>query len=139
MIVVDTYGMCALWGVDFNALTLINLIAAIGISIEFTGHTTRTFALSTKPNRKARVIDTMGAMGPAVFMGVALTNLPGVICLHWAQMQLIEIFFFRMCFVTTLVGIAHGLIFLPVILAYFGKRVNLIIYFYRNARCNLNW
>ena len=29
--------MCALWGVDFNALTLINLIAAIGLSIEFTG------------------------------------------------------------------------------------------------------
>ena len=26
LIVVDTYGMCALWGVDFNALTLINLI-----------------------------------------------------------------------------------------------------------------
>ena len=37
MIIVDTYGMCALWGVDFNALTLINLIAAIGISVEFTG------------------------------------------------------------------------------------------------------
>ena len=41
MIVVDTYGMCSLWGVDFNALTLINLIAAIGISVEFTAHTTR--------------------------------------------------------------------------------------------------
>ena len=37
MIIIDTYGMCALWGVDFNALTLINLIAAIGLSIEFTG------------------------------------------------------------------------------------------------------
>lgn len=34
--------MCSLWGVDFNALTLINLIAAIGISVEFTAHTTRT-------------------------------------------------------------------------------------------------
>ena len=37
MIIIDTYGMCSLWGVDFNALTLINLIAAIGLSIEFTG------------------------------------------------------------------------------------------------------
>jgi Niemann-Pick C1-like protein 1 len=59
-------------------------------------------------------------MGPAVLMGVALTNLPGIICLHWAQAQLIEIFFFKMCFITTMMGIAHGLIFLPVILAYFG-------------------
>ena len=38
--------------------------------------------------------------------------------------QIIEIFFFRMNFVTTLVGIAHGLIFIPVILAYFGPNVN---------------
>ena len=43
MIIIDTYGMCSLWGVDFNALTLINLIAAIGLSIEFTG-------LCSKPN-----------------------------------------------------------------------------------------
>merc|ERR1719431_2391631 len=57
-------------------------------------------------------------------MGVALTNLPGIICLHCAQIQIIEIFFFRMCFVMTMIGIAHGLIFLPVILAYFGPNPN---------------
>ena len=97
MIIIDTYGMCSLWGVDFNALTLINLIAAIGLSIEFTGmeyqvfrnycsgHTVRTFALSTKPTRKERVMETMTTMGPAVMLGVAFTNLPGIICLHWAQ------------------------------------------------------
>ena len=72
-------------------------------------------------SRKARVIDTMSTMGPSVLLGVAFTNLPGIICLHWAQMQIIEIFFFRMCFVMILIGIAHGLIFLPVILAYFGN------------------
>ena len=38
--------------------------------------------------------------------------------------QIIEIFFFRMNFVTTLVGIAHGLIFVPVFLAYFGPNIN---------------
>ena len=54
------------------------------------------------------------------FQGVALTNLPGIVCLNWANAQLIEIFFFRMNFVMTLLGIAHGLILLPVILAYFG-------------------
>ena len=45
----------------------------------------RAFALSTKPTRKERVIDTMTTMGPAVMLGVAFTNLPGIICLHWAQ------------------------------------------------------
>ena len=32
-----------------------------------------------------RVIETMATMGPAVTLGVAFTNLPGIICLHWAQ------------------------------------------------------
>ena len=43
--------------------------------------------------------------------------------------QIIEVFFFRMNLVTTLVGIAHGLIFVPVILAYFGPTVNKALLF----------
>ena len=49
------------------------------------GHTVRTFALTTKSTRKERVVETMGVMGPAVMLGVAFTNLPGIICLHWAS------------------------------------------------------
>lgn len=121
LIILNTYGMCALWDVDFNPLTLINLIASIGIAIEFTGHTVRQFALSTQNGRKERIIETMETMGPSVLMGVTLTNLPGIITLNWASMQIIQIFFFRMCFVTTMIGFAHGIIFLPVLLSFFGK------------------
>jgi predicted RND superfamily exporter protein len=124
LIVVDTYGFCVLWDVDMNALTLINLIAAAGLSVEFCGHTVRTFALTTEGTRKDRTIQTMSVMGPSVLLGVALTNLPGIVCLNWANAQLIEIFFFRMNFVMTLLGFAHGLILLPVILAYFGPNAN---------------
>jgi len=35
LIILNTYGMCALWDVDFNPLTLINLIASIGIARVF--------------------------------------------------------------------------------------------------------
>jgi len=127
LIIVNTYGMCALWGVDFNPLTLINLIASTGIAMEFTGHTVRQFALSIKNGRKERIIETMETMGPSVLMGVTLTNLPGIITLNWASMQIIQIFFFRMCFVTTMMGFAHGIIFLPVILSFFGMCVLVII------------
>ncbi|CBY14228.1 unnamed protein product [Oikopleura dioica] len=126
LIVIDTYGFCVLWDVDMNALTLIitDLISAAGLSVEFCGHTVRTFALTTEGTRKDRTIQTMSVMGPSVLLGVALTNLPGIVCLNWANAQLIEIFFFRMNFVMTLLGIAHGLILLPVILAYFGPNAN---------------
>uniref|UniRef100_H2Z2C6 SSD domain-containing protein n=1 Tax=Ciona savignyi TaxID=51511 RepID=H2Z2C6_CIOSA len=120
MIVVDTAGLCSLWGVDMNAVALINLVAAIGLSVEFISHVVRSFSLKTNRTRKLRVIEALSTMGPAVFAGVALTNLPGIIVLNWATAQLIQIFFFRMCLVITLLGTAHGLIFLPVFLSYFG-------------------
>lgn len=49
-----------------------------------------------------------------------MTNLPGIIVLAFAKAQLIQIFFFRLNLVITLLGLAHGLIFLPVLLSYFG-------------------
>lgn len=49
-----------------------------------------------------------------------MTNLPGILVLAFAKAQLIQIFFFRLNLVITLLGLAHGLVFLPVLLSYFG-------------------
>ena len=50
-----------------------------------------------------------------------MTNLPGIVVLAFAKAQLIQIFFFRLNFIITLVGLAHGLAFLPVLLSYIGS------------------
>lgn len=50
-----------------------------------------------------------------------MTNLPGIIVLAFAKAQLIQIFFFRLNLVITLLGLVHGLVFLPVLLSYFGE------------------
>uniref|UniRef100_A0A3Q0SUD3 NPC1 like intracellular cholesterol transporter 1 n=1 Tax=Amphilophus citrinellus TaxID=61819 RepID=A0A3Q0SUD3_AMPCI len=123
MIVVDTVGVMTLWGIDYNAVALINLVTAVGISVEFVSHMTRSFALSTKPTRVTRAAEATAKMGSAVFAGVAMTNLPGILVLALAKAQLIQIFFFRLNLVITLLGMAHGLIFLPVLLSYFGKYI----------------
>ncbi|KAG9335481.1 hypothetical protein JZ751_004610 [Albula glossodonta] len=53
-----------------------------------------------------------------------MTNLPGIVVLAFAKAQLIQIFFFRLNLVITLLGMVHGLIFLPVLLSFFGPDVN---------------
>lgn len=58
-----------------------------------------------------------------MFAGVAMTNLPGILVLAFAKAQLIQIFFFRLNLVITLLGMAHGLVFLPVLLSYFGRNI----------------
>uniref|UniRef100_A0A8C6P397 NPC1 like intracellular cholesterol transporter 1 n=1 Tax=Nothobranchius furzeri TaxID=105023 RepID=A0A8C6P397_NOTFU len=120
MIVMDTVGIMTLWSIDYNAVALINLVTAVGISVEFVSHMTRTFALSTRLTRVERAKEATANMGSAVFAGVAMTNLPGILVLAFAKAQLIQIFFFRLNLVITLLGMAHGLIFLPVLLSYFG-------------------
>ncbi|XP_061905585.1 NPC1-like intracellular cholesterol transporter 1 isoform X2 [Entelurus aequoreus] len=124
MITVDTVGVMTLWDIHYNAVALINLVTAVGISVEFVSHMTRSFALSTKPTRVERAKEATANMGSAVFAGVAMTNLPGILVLAFAKAQLIQIFFFRLNLVITLLGMAHGLIFLPVVLSYFGPGVN---------------
>ncbi|XP_060712447.1 NPC1-like intracellular cholesterol transporter 1 [Hemiscyllium ocellatum] len=123
MIIVDTVGVMTLWGIDFNAVSLINLVTAVGISVEFVSHLTRSFAISTKGSKVERAKEATYTMGSAVFAGVAMTNLPGIIVLHFAQSQLIQVFFFRLNLVITLLGLVHGLIFLPVLLSYFGPGI----------------
>ncbi|XP_012665446.1 Niemann-Pick C1-like protein 1 isoform X1 [Otolemur garnettii] len=124
MIVVDTVGLMALWGISYNAVSLINLVTAVGMSVEFVSHITRSFAISTKPTRVERAKEATISMGSAVFAGVAMTNLPGILVLGLAKAQLIQIFFFRLNLVITLLGLLHGLVFLPVILSYLGPDVN---------------
>lgn len=124
MIVVDTVGAMTLWSIDYNAVALINLVTAVGISVEFVSHMTRSFALSIQPTRVERAKEATANMGSAVFAGVAMTNLPGILVLAFAKAQLIQIFFFRLNLVITLLGLLHGLVFLPVLLSYFGPGVN---------------
>ncbi|XP_012888390.1 PREDICTED: Niemann-Pick C1-like protein 1 [Dipodomys ordii] len=124
MILVDTMGLMAIWGITYNAVSLINLVTAVGMSVEFVSHITRSFAVSTKPTRLERAEEATVFMGSAVFAGVAMTNLPGILVLGLADAQLIQIFFFRLNLLITLLGMVHGLVFLPVVLSYLGPDVN---------------
>ncbi|KAM8794600.1 NPC1-like intracellular cholesterol transporter 1 [Eudromia elegans] len=120
MVLLDTTGAMALWDIPYNAVALINLVAAVGISVEFVSHITYAFRRSRAPGRVPRAADATVAMGSKVVAGVAMTNLPGVVVLAFAKAQLIHIFFFRLNLVVTLAGLAHGLVFLPVLLSYMG-------------------
>ncbi|KAM9368606.1 NPC1-like intracellular cholesterol transporter 1 [Phaethornis superciliosus] len=119
MILIDTLGTMALWGVPYNAVALINLVAAVGISVEFVSHITSAFTRSAQSSRRDRAAEATVTMGSKVVAGVAMTNLPGVVVLAFAKAQLIQIFFFRLNLIT-LLGLAHGLLFLPVLLSYVG-------------------
>lgn len=58
--------MMYLWNIEMNAISLVNLVMSIGISLEFCAHICRDFILSAKGSRLERAKQALAHMGSSV-------------------------------------------------------------------------
>ncbi|KAL6709963.1 niemann-Pick type C-related protein 1 [Coniothyrium glycines] len=126
-------GSMALLGVSLNAVSLVNLIICVGISVEFTAHIARAFTFPSRATmeraprhrfrgRDARAWTAMVNVASSVVSGITITKILGVGVLAFTKSKIFEIYYFRVWAALVLWAATHALVLLPVLLSLFGGK-----------------
>jgi Niemann-Pick C1 protein len=103
--------------VHINAISYVQLVMSIGLMVDYIMHLLMKY-YESKGTRKERVKHTLETMGASIFVG-GVSSLLGVGLLIFSTSEILKSVFVSVIGLVVL-GILHGLVFLPVILSLVG-------------------
>eukprot|EP00904_Undaria_pinnatifida_P008203 jgi/Undpi1/4512/HiC_scaffold_18.g07866.m1 len=113
---VDLLGFVYHWGLEVNSITVIELIMAVGLVVDYMVHIVHYFLRQDASVPKdERIGNALGEIGPSVLMGATTTFL-GIMPMAFAQNAIFRVFF-KMFLVIITFGCWHGVAFIPVALS----------------------
>ncbi|KAL5022693.1 hypothetical protein ScPMuIL_001848 [Solemya velum] len=116
---VDVMGCMYFWGLTIDTVSSVILILAIGLAVDYSAHIGHTFMTITG-KRQERTISTLTDIAPPVFNGGFSTFLAFILLA--TSESYVFITFFKIFFLVVLFGLFHGLMYLPVLLSWFGPQ-----------------
>lgn len=104
--------------IDLNAISAVNIVVALGLSVEFCVHTIIFYIKSPSIHKKDKVKYSLKNVGVSVFIGILTTKFIGVFVLFFAPSKVFQVYYFRMYFFLIVVGFFHGFVLLPLFLSH---------------------
>lgn len=120
MTIIDVLGFTYFTGVNINSVSVVTIVIATGIAVDYVVHIARSFLEQVGETRSDRAIAALGALGPPVFYAGFSTFL-AIIVLAFATSYIFKVLFLGFLELI-LIGMAHGLIFCPLVLSLIGPK-----------------
>ncbi|GMH68897.1 hypothetical protein TL16_g05032 [Triparma laevis f. inornata] len=118
--IIEILGAMYFWGLVIDNVSVINLTLAVGLAVDYSAHVGHCFMLKDGNNNSERVILALADIGSAVLNG-AISTFLAVVVLSGSQSYVFRVLF-KQFFLTCLFGVMNGMVFLPVLLNWFGPR-----------------
>ncbi|XP_076827962.1 patched domain-containing protein 3-like [Brachyhypopomus gauderio] len=117
-VIVGVAGFMALWDVNLDSISMINLVICIGFSVDFSAHISYAYVSSDEETADMRAVDALYNLGYPMLQA-AVSTIAGVVVLSASQCYIFRTFF-KIMFLVILFGAFHGIVILPVFLSLFG-------------------
>ena len=117
MTIVELLGTMYFWGLAIDTVSVINLVLAVGLAVDYAAHIAHCFMLK-QGTREERVRAAMRDIGAPVVNGAVSTSL-AVISLAGSN-SYVFVVLFKQLFATCVFGVFNGLVTLPVMLLALG-------------------
>ena len=112
------FGLMALEGVRFNSISVVNLVMAVGLAVDYSIHVLHAFVQTPGNSLVARAEVTLRTIGPSVALG-GLTTFVGILPLAGSRSTIFRTFF-TMLSGTVGFGLLVALVLLPALLSVMG-------------------
>uniref|UniRef100_A0A7S1FIA0 SSD domain-containing protein n=1 Tax=Noctiluca scintillans TaxID=2966 RepID=A0A7S1FIA0_NOCSC len=115
--IVDIVGIMRMAGYKIDSVLTVWLVIAVGLAVDYSAHIGHSF-MKHDGTRQERLCKVLGEIGTAVMHG-GITTFLSVLPLAFSQSYVFFLLFLT-CFLTVLLGLFHGVFFLPAMLFFVG-------------------
>ncbi len=117
---VEILGFMHALGIAIDSVSVINIVLAVGLSIDYSAHVGHCFMAKGGKDRNVRASEALADIGSAVLSGALTTFLAVVVLLFSSSYVFVTL---SIQFALTVgLGATHGLVLLPVLLALIGPK-----------------
>lgn len=128
LIIVSILGWMVISDISLNAVSLVNLLICLGLSVEFSVHLFKHFNFNETQTegprdgyKQSRAYGSLSYIGSTTLGGITLTKLIGIGVLSFTRSKIFRVYYFKMWTGLIIIASLHALIVAPILLSIFGS------------------